>query len=333
MVGLELQEDAIPDPLNLGFVEPIEANLQALEDEVLSVFSRDQLITPNLLLKNGETTINAGLKANDWPTLAECRGKIMFTLQGNRITEGNRYPGNLGPLSDRIFFPDSNPDSDNGAYVVRNDPVNSQRDITQLVQDNYLVRTRADADTVEARKGAVDRRTLAIASGAQFVSTDYPQPMSVPNIDFGSGYAVNLLARCNPVTGPANCQVTLLTQAPVTPQNITVPRAPTDGGLGLGDSLSGGIKLDQVLIALAEAIQGNDSSTWTDVENGYVALAYEPSSSAQTMHNMPRIASSSEFNDNSDYIMGLVYIAIPFLVIGMIGGTDVTSFGMKLIVV
>lgn len=70
----------------------------------------------------------------------------------------------------------------------------------------YLVRTRADADTVEARKGDVRRRDEALGSGAQIVSTDYPafEPAR------WTGYSVALpdgvTARCNPVNAPTECR-------------------------------------------------------------------------------------------------------------------------------
>ena len=70
----------------------------------------------------------------------------------------------------------------------------------------YLVRTRADSDTVEARSGDTAPRDAAIASGAQYVSTDYP----VENPAFGTGYVVRIPngmpARCNPVNAPATCR-------------------------------------------------------------------------------------------------------------------------------
>ena len=40
----------------------------------------------------------------------------------------------------------------------------------------YVVRTRADADTVQARTGDTTMPDAAFASGAQWVSTDYPVP-------------------------------------------------------------------------------------------------------------------------------------------------------------
>jgi urease beta subunit len=68
------------------------------------------------------------------------------------------------------------------------------------------VRTRADADTVEARSGDTTRRDAALGSGAHFVSTDYV----FPDERFGTGYVVDLpgdtAARCNPVSAPRRCE-------------------------------------------------------------------------------------------------------------------------------
>jgi len=44
------------------------------------------------------------------------------------------------------------------------------------VKAGFVVRTRADADTVEARSNDTTRRDAALQSGAQYVSTDYPHP-------------------------------------------------------------------------------------------------------------------------------------------------------------
>ncbi len=90
--------------------------------------------------------------------------------------------------------------------MKRNNPLGGIEEIQDLVSRGYIVRTRADADTLEARFGMTTRRDAALASGAQFVSTDYP----VPNPDFGTGYFVEIPdgapARCNPVNAPAGCR-------------------------------------------------------------------------------------------------------------------------------
>ena len=73
------------------------------------------------------------------------------------------------------------------------------------VAEGFLIRTRADADTREARSGDTARREAAFASGAQFVSTDYQDP----DPRFKTGYSVSLpgggASRCNPVNAPKGC--------------------------------------------------------------------------------------------------------------------------------
>jgi hypothetical protein len=59
---------------------------------------------------------------------------------------------------------------------------------------------------MEARTGDTGPRDAALASGAQFVSTDYPEP----DPRFGTGYEVSFpddtVARCNPVSAPRGCE-------------------------------------------------------------------------------------------------------------------------------
>ena len=87
------------------------------------------------------------------------------------------------------------------AWFKRNDPIGGYDEIRRLVAAGFLVRTRADADTRQARDGSTAMRDRALASGAQFVSTDYP----VPDPRF-TDYCVRLpggvVARANPVVGP-----------------------------------------------------------------------------------------------------------------------------------
>ena len=90
-------------------------------------------------------------------------------------------------------------------FMKRNDPVRGFGEIQKLVKEGFIVRTRADGDSKEAHAGDLSRAGKALASGAHFVSTDYPEA------DARVGrYEVKLpggvVARANPVsgaTGPA----------------------------------------------------------------------------------------------------------------------------------
>jgi len=69
---------------------------------------------------------------------------------------------------------------------------------SRVSESRILVRTRADSDTAEARANDTRSRDQALASGAQFISTDYPEPNRL-----FSPYCVRfegaIVARMNPV--------------------------------------------------------------------------------------------------------------------------------------
>jgi membrane-associated phospholipid phosphatase len=91
------------------------------------------------------------------------------------------------------------------AILILNDPLKDGPRISADVRAGYLVRTRADADTVEARKNDTAPRDAALASGAQAVSTDY----MTPDPRFAGGYQVKLPGRaavvCNPLRAATAC--------------------------------------------------------------------------------------------------------------------------------
>jgi hypothetical protein len=62
------------------------------------------------------------------------------------------------------------------AYITLNDPIEEQERIRRAVSSGLIVRTRADADTQEARRNDRRRFEAALASGAQYISTDYMRP-------------------------------------------------------------------------------------------------------------------------------------------------------------
>jgi hypothetical protein len=202
---VEAKDDPIPDPVNLGFTVPIPIGtpeFDALDLEIRSVFPRRQLVTPDDV-RRGRTTLEDAVLTLGWPRLDAVRGKVLFLLdnEGKRAAYTNGHPA----LEGRVIFTNSQPGGPDAAFVKMNDPLDPM--IPDVVSAGYLVRTRADADTVEARSGNTIPRDAALASGAQFVSTDY----EVENPAFGTGYMVEIPggmpARCNPVNGPAGCRV------------------------------------------------------------------------------------------------------------------------------
>jgi hypothetical protein len=204
---VEAKDDPTPDLLQLGFGTPVAigpAEFDALDAEIRSVFAPGHVVTPDEVRGSHATLLESIEARGGWPTLGELRGRIVFALD-NGGQKKRDYTEGHPSLRGRILFTSAEPPEAEAAFVKLNDPIGDGARIRELVSQGFLVRTRADADTQQARTGDTGDREAALASGAQFVSTDYP----VPNPDFGTGYFAaipgGMPARCNPISAPAEC--------------------------------------------------------------------------------------------------------------------------------
>ncbi len=186
----------------LEFAIPIKFdsnNIVAIEQEIRSVFSRQQLLTPDDV-RGKYSTLREAVLNDGWPTLAESQGKILFLLDNKNELYLERYPSLRGAS---IFISSKKPDSDEAVVLNLAEP---SRDIRELVKQGYLVRTRSDAETINARVATTEQRDQALSSGAQYISTDYP----LPN-EYFSGYRVlfpeGTMIRCNPINAPETCHI------------------------------------------------------------------------------------------------------------------------------
>jgi hypothetical protein len=203
MILVEAKADSLPIA---GAAVPVpigSAEFDALDAEIRSVFPPTQLITPDEV-RGGHTTLEAAVRTGGWPTLGKARGRVLFTLDNGGAVR-DAYIAGHPALAGRILFTSSDPGEPEAGFVKLNDPIGDFDRIRQVVADGFVVRTRSDADTAEARSGDTTMRDAALASGAQWVSTDYP----VPNPAFGTGYQVTIPmgtpGRCNPINAPADC--------------------------------------------------------------------------------------------------------------------------------
>jgi hypothetical protein len=195
-VLLELKDDphpTLPPPVHFD-----SRLLDALEAEILSVFARDELLTPDNV-RGESATLPEALQTRGWPLLDAVRGRVMFALD-NEDKIRDVYLEGHPALGGRLLFVSVAETHPAAAWMKVNEPVRDFDRIVHLVKRGFLVRTRADADTVEARANDPSHRDKALASGAQFVSTDYPEPDRSL-----SPYCVRLpgdvVARSNPVSG------------------------------------------------------------------------------------------------------------------------------------
>jgi hypothetical protein len=194
---LELKEDAespeLTQPLRFG-----EKELAALEAEIASVLPRKKILAPDDI-RHGERSLPQALHKYGWPQLDSVRGKIMFGMD-NESAVRDLYLQAHPALEGRLLFVSVPATNSAAAWMKMNDPVHDFDQIQQLVKSGFLMRTRADADTKQSRVNDPSQRDKALASGAQFISTDYREP----NLSF-SPYSVQfengIVARINPVCG------------------------------------------------------------------------------------------------------------------------------------
>ena len=175
------------------------AIFDGLDREITSVFPAGEMITPDDV-RGSYATLNQAVRADRWPTLQQARGKVVFLM--DQKTMGPLYLEGHPSLKGRILFTNADPGTADAAFIEQND--DPAEAIEALVRQGYLIRTRADSDTKEARTNNTVRRDAVLASGAQIISTDYPASEQA-----ASGYKVelpgNAVARCNQVLRPKTC--------------------------------------------------------------------------------------------------------------------------------
>jgi hypothetical protein len=196
---LDIPHATTPEP----FTAP---TFDELDSEIRSVFSPDEMITPDDMRGNYATP-NQAARAGAWPTLATARGKVVFLMDQRSV--GPLYLEGHANLRGRVLFTNAAPGQPDAAFTEEND--GTEQEIAALVGQGYLVRTRTDADTKEGRSGSTVRRDHAMASGAQILSTDYPKAEPAQWTGYSVSFAGGAMARCNPVARNAACSDAALT--------------------------------------------------------------------------------------------------------------------------
>ncbi len=169
--------------------------LDALDKEIFEVFASDDLITPKQV-KGKHKTLREAIVEKGWPSLAQARGKILFVLDADKELTDLYMQGDDAYATP--MFVNANADNPHAAFLIMNNPIEQEKAIAEYVKQGFMVRTRSDADTREARTGDKSRFEAAIRSGAQVISTDYYQKLLSPNKDFEIVFD-GKYSQCNPV--------------------------------------------------------------------------------------------------------------------------------------
>jgi hypothetical protein len=202
LITINAKDDASPFPGGTPALKFDAAAYDALDAEIAQVLTPGKyLITPDMI-QGAWPTLREAVVHGAWPTLGAARGKFLIALDEDP-PKAAVYRGARHSLEGRMMFIYTDENNPASAYITLNEASDAPR-ITAAVKAGFLVRTRADADTVEARANDTTRRAIALASGAQYVSTDYRHPETR-----FSDYQVRLpdgaITVCNPQRAPERC--------------------------------------------------------------------------------------------------------------------------------
>ncbi len=205
-VLIETKEDGGKPRPDMPATEPFTSQVfDALDTEIRSVFKPGEYITPDEVRGNAPT-LEAAILNHGWPTLAKARGRVVFLMDQRKAepvyTEG--HPS----LKGRVLFTNAEPGQPDAAFIEQNG--GTKEAIDDLVKKGYLIRTRTDEGTEEARTNNTARRDLVLTTGAQLISTDYPPSEPSQWTSFVVALPDGLVARCNPINKPAVCVDSLL---------------------------------------------------------------------------------------------------------------------------
>ncbi len=181
----------IPDPYT-------PTVLDQLDKTIAENLGRQKLITPDDI-RAQFTTLEQAVLAGNWPTVKKAKGKFLFVLDETGDKRAAYIEGHPS-LKGRMLFANAEPGTPEAAILIRNDPKKDR--ITELVKQGYIVRTRADADTREARNNDRSSFEAACRSGAQIITTDYYRKSRLFPSDYIISFEGGKYCRKNPVLAP-----------------------------------------------------------------------------------------------------------------------------------
>jgi hypothetical protein len=196
IINLELKDENLPAPVDATKMIPFDATqLNAVDAEIRSVLG-DRLLTPDDV-RGTAADLRTAITTTGWPTVADSRGKFLFFI--DNADKRDVYLAGHPSLAGRAMFTSSGEGQPDGAVLKENNPADGSR-IRQLVQQGYLVRTRAD-DNVTAPNPT--QRDIALASGAQIIHSDFIPGESDRSTGYVVSFGTRVSARCNPVNTTA----------------------------------------------------------------------------------------------------------------------------------
>ncbi|WP_379963018.1 phosphatidylinositol-specific phospholipase C1-like protein [Epilithonimonas sp. UC225_85] len=168
-----------------------------LDNELKKYLGKDKIITPDDI-RVSYKSLNEAVLHKNWPKVKNTKGKFLFVLDNNSENR-DLYAKGHPSLKGRMVFTNSSAGTPESAVLLMNEPKKDISKIQDLVKQGYIIRTRADADTMEARSGDYSRFEKAKESGAQIITTDYYFPSKLFKSNYKISFDNNSYERKNPV--------------------------------------------------------------------------------------------------------------------------------------
>lgn len=186
------------DPDRPGLTATEELTVQAfdeLDQCIEKHLGKEHVITPDEV-RGSYTTLEEAVLNGNWPTIKAAKGKYLFVLD-DRDRKRATYMEGHPSLKGRILFVNADPGTPEAAVLIRNNA--KLPEMKSLVQKGYIIRTRADSDTKEARANDKSNFEAACNSGAQIITTDYYLKSTFFDSDYRVYFEGEKYIRVNPV--------------------------------------------------------------------------------------------------------------------------------------
>lgn len=177
-------------------------DLEMFEDEILSVFPRNRLFTPDDL-RGDHPSIRAALDADGWSLLGQARNRFVFLIMGNGSLQ-EQYAHGFTALDDRLAFVAAEPErfDDPWAAVAKiNNPAADQTIADAHAADLLIASNVCGADLDDAE--CQTKLDAGLQNGVHMLMDDFPAP--VPGRTYQLTIPDGNPVRCNPRTAPATC--------------------------------------------------------------------------------------------------------------------------------
>eukprot|EP00899_Mesostigma_viride_P008271 jgi/Mesvir1/17445/Mv08721-RA.1 len=200
---------------------PLPASVEAvraLEQEVLSLFPRDAILTPDDV-RGSHVTLEDAILKHGWPLVDDVRGKVIFVLiqfdarasyHNLTLQGGNATLLQAQSLYGRPFFTAPRPGDPDAAFVTDLWSVDNNTALVPLlrsmVERGYIIRQNTEAGRTDPNPA---RKAALFAAGVQQVVSDY-LPNTMQSLRYTPTFVGATLpgapcasAICNPVTSSA----------------------------------------------------------------------------------------------------------------------------------